>query len=521
MRAATPQADPDLRRSATLTEQGGARRAPASASFVGAEPAGVRPLRPGRHDGQFTGTPANDDFRTRPRPWPPLLLGACVLALDVAILLSAGLGAAWITDAAGMAPIRVTLLVTALTIAAGFATEAYEHPILFSGRRQARRIGAAAAAAVAVTLAAAAAFGALQRLDPAWLCTAAILGGVGLTAGRAASAAVMRMLPRAARRAVIIGIGPQAARLARELGSDRAGLELIGIFDDRGSRAAHPLPGLPLLGGLPQLGTMIRRGEVEVVAIALPWSAEARVAALIEYLSSYPVELRLAPDLMAARLPGDRRPPIPPLLMAPPISGVGALLKAISDYLLATAALAVAALPMLLIALAVKLDSPGPVLFRQRRTGFNDRPFDVFKFRTMYADAADHLALRQVQAGDERVTRVGRILRRTSLDELPQLFNVLRGDMSFVGPRPHAPDTRAGQRRFDEVVKNYASRHRVKPGLTGLAQVRGLRGPTPTERQILLRVESDLEYIAHWSLWLDFLIILRTLLVVVRMRNAM
>jgi lipopolysaccharide/colanic/teichoic acid biosynthesis glycosyltransferase len=119
------------------------------------------------------------------------------------------------------------------------------------------------------------------------------------------------------------------------------------------------------------------------------------------------------------------------------------------------------------------------------------------------------------------VTRVGRILRRTSLDELPQLFNVLRGDMSFVGPRPHAPDTRAGQRRFDEVVKNYASRHRVKPGLTGLAQVRGLRGPTPTERQILLRVESDLEYIAHWSLWLDFLIILRTLLVVVRMRNAM
>ena len=120
-----------------------------------------------------------------------------------------------------------------------------------------------------------------------------------------------------------------------------------------------------------------------------------------------------------------------------------------------------------------------------------------------------------------RVTRVGAILRRTSLDELPQLFNVLRGEMSFVGPRPHAPGTRAGKRRFDEVVANYGARHRVKPGLTGLAQVRGLRGPTPTEEQILLRVESDLEYIARWSLWLDFVIILRTLLVVARMRNAL
>jgi lipopolysaccharide/colanic/teichoic acid biosynthesis glycosyltransferase len=176
---------------------------------------------------------------------------------------------------------------------------------------------------------------------------------------------------------------------------------------------------------------------------------------------------------------------------------------------------------MLLIALAVKIDSPGPVLFRQRRTGFNDRSFYVFKFRTMYADATDHEASRQVLAGDPRVTRVGRFLRRTSLDELPQLLNVLRGEMSFVGPRPHAPGTLAGNRRFDEVVANYAARHRVKPGLTGLAQVRGYRGPTPTERQILLRVESDLEYIGRWSLWLDFLIILRTLLVVVRMRNAL
>jgi lipopolysaccharide/colanic/teichoic acid biosynthesis glycosyltransferase len=195
--------------------------------------------------------------------------------------------------------------------------------------------------------------------------------------------------------------------------------------------------------------------------------------------------------------------------------------KTCLDYLLAGTALAVAAVPMLLIAIAIRLDSPGPVLFRQRRIGFNDRPFQVFKFRTMFADAADHDARRQVLAGDPRVTRIGRLLRRTSLDELPQLFNVLRGEMSVVGPRPHAPGTRAGSRRFDEVVANYAARHRVKPGLTGLAQVRGLRGPTPDEEMLLRRVESDLEYIARWSPWLDLQIILRTPLVVLRARNAL
>jgi exopolysaccharide biosynthesis polyprenyl glycosylphosphotransferase len=257
-----------------------------------------------------------------------------------------------------------------------------------------------------------------------------------------------------------------------------------------------------------------------VVVIALPWSSEGRINALVDQLSVLPVEVRLAPDLMATQLGRGGEPVVPSLLCAPPISGVWALVKGVSDYLLAGSALVVAAVPMLMVALAVKLDSPGPVLFRQRRTGFNDQPFDVFKFRTMYADATDHEAARQVLAGDPRVTPIGAILRRTSLDELPQLFNVLRGEMSFVGPRPHAPGTRAGNRRFDEVVANYAARHRVKPGLTGLAQVRGFRGPTPSEEQILLRVESDLEYIARWSLWLDFVIILRTLLVVVRMRNA-
>ena len=200
--------------------------------------------------------------------------------------------------------------------------------------------------------------------------------------------------------------------------------------------------------------------------------------------------------------------------------GWAGAVKAVEDYVLALGALAVAAVPMALIALAVRLDSPGPVLFRQRRTGFNNKDFFVFKFRTMYHEHADHEVQRQVEEGDPRVTRVGAILRRTSLDELPQIFNVLRGEMSFIGPRPHAPGTRAGGKLFEEVTDRYAARHRVKPGLTGLAQVRGYRGQTETEEKLILRVESDLEYIEKWSLWLDLVILVRTLLAVARMRNA-
>jgi exopolysaccharide biosynthesis polyprenyl glycosylphosphotransferase len=230
------------------------------------------------------------------------------------------------------------------------------------------------------------------------------------------------------------------------------------------------------------------------------------------------VEVRLAPDLLAYAAEGA----MPTLrLLSRPIGGWAGVFKRAEDILLSLGALAVAAVPMLLIALAIRLDSPGPVLFRQRRTGYNNRDFYVLKFRTMYTEATDHDVRVQVVDGDPRVTPVGSILRRTSLDELPQLLNVLRGEMSFVGPRPHAPGTRAAGRRFEEVAERYSARHRVKPGLTGLAQVRGWRGPTETEEKLIRRLESDLEYIENWSISLDLCIIIRTLVAVVRMRNAL
>ena len=521
MRAATPKADPDLFPAAALPESGAARAVDPIHPFPATELAGVTPLRPGRQDtAAFARAAANDATRLRP-PWPPALLGAAVLLIDALALGAAGLSANTLAGQPVLAnEAKVVALVTALTLGGGLLTGAYDHPLLFGFRRQARRIGAAALLAFVAMLAAAWAFGALERLGAPWLGAFALAGAAALAAGRGVAATLAARLPHAARRTVIVGTGPQARRLAASLRRDPAGLEVIGAVDDRAARGPAP-DGLTLLGGMVHLAAMIRRGEVDVVAIALPWAMETRILALLDDLSAYPVEVRLAPDMMAARLPAGDRPPLPPLLCPRPISGAGGVVKACLDHLIAGAALLAAALPMLLIALAIRLDSPGPVLFRQRRIGFNDRPFEVFKFRTMFADVADHDARRQVLAGDPRVTRVGRILRRTSLDELPQLFNVLRGEMSVVGPRPHAPGTRAGTRRFDEVVANYASRHRVKPGLTGLAQVRGLRGPTPAEEMLLKRVEADLEYIARWSPWLDILILLRTPLVVLRARNAL
>ena len=192
-----------------------------------------------------------------------------------------------------------------------------------------------------------------------------------------------------------------------------------------------------------------------------------------------------------------------------PISAVY-VAKVIEDRVLAVLFLAMASPLLLLIAVAIKLDSPGPVLFRQMRLGFNDRLIEVLKFRTMRVESQDATAARLATRDDPRVTRIGRVLRRLSLDELPQLWNVLRGDMSIVGPRPHALHAKAADLLYHEVVQNYAARHRVKPGITGWAQVNGWRGETDTVEKIQRRVEHDLAYIENWSLAFDLRIILLT-----------
>jgi len=205
---------------------------------------------------------------------------------------------------------------------------------------------------------------------------------------------------------------------------------------------------------------------------------------------------------------------------APRFLGLASTVKRLEDMILATLLLALLAAPLLLIGLLIRLESRGPALFRQRRIGLDGTSFVMWKFRTMRCHPQPGGALRQARRGDPRVTRVGAWLRRLSFDELPQLANVLRGEMSLVGPRPHAPGTCAGGKPFEQISPRYAARHRVRPGITGLAQVRGWRGETETEDKLLRRVDSDLEYIETWSLWLDLAILARTAAVVLRMRNA-
>ncbi len=238
------------------------------------------------------------------------------------------------------------------------------------------------------------------------------------------------------------------------------------------------------------------------------------IGAIVHRLRQLPVNVLLVPDMAAFRHAHNRIVDVSgiPMFNASelPLRGWSPLIKRCEDLVLASIALVLFAPLMALVALAIRLDSKGPVLFRQKRYGYNNRLIWVFKFRSMYTERTDANAERQTTRDDDRITRVGRFIRKTSIDELPQLFNVLAGSMSMVGPRPHATATKAAGIPFEEAVSEYSSRHRVKPGITGWAQINGYRGETDTLHKIKKRVEYDLEYIAKWSVWFDLYILFRT-----------
>jgi Undecaprenyl-phosphate glucose phosphotransferase len=330
---------------------------------------------------------------------------------------------------------------------------------------------------------------------------------------------------RFARRAVIVGAGQHGERLARHLHQyGTPYLSVLGLFDDRKDRVPSSVAGYEVLGDTNHLLKFVETHNVEVIIIALPWSAEQRLLHLIKLFAVKPIQLRLAPDLIGFNFldrstTTDARLPMLHLFDRP-ISGWSHAAKTIEDWIITLTILLFLGPLMLLIALAIKLDSPGPVLFRQKRYGFNNQPIEVFKFRSMYHNAVNQDGSRQASKDDPRITRLGRFLRKSSLDELPQVLNVLKGDMSIVGPRPHPLALRSEGRHFEEVVDRYAARHRVKPGITGWAQVNGWRGETDTLEKIQHRVEHDLYYIDHWSVWFDLRIILKTLRVVWDDQNA-
>ena len=313
------------------------------------------------------------------------------------------------------------------------------------------------------------------------------------------------------RRVAIVGTGQVAQRLAGSISSAPwMGLRLLGFYDVASQPASLVQP-MPLLGDLEQLTEDARQGKIDKVYITLALTAQPHLQDLVKGLSDTTASVYLIPDVFMFELLHARSESINGLasisIFDSPMDGAWSLVKRTEDILLSSVILAMIALPLLLIAIAIKLTSPGPVLFRQRRYGLDGRPIMVWKFRSMSVQENGDV-INQATRNDARVTPLGAFLRRTSLDELPQFFNVLRGDMSIVGPRPHAV---AHNEQYRKQVSGYMLRHKVKPGITGWAQINGWRGETDTLDKMQKRVEYDLEYIEHWSLWLDLKIILLTL----------
>ncbi len=310
---------------------------------------------------------------------------------------------------------------------------------------------------------------------------------------------------------VLIGATEAAARLAQRAAKS-GDARIVAVVDDRLSRSPTRIGGTPVSGDLEALLTWEGLPNVDRIVITVTQKAEARVRTMIERMRIAPnrVDLLLDYSVQGVRGAGVERlgGAAVACVSGRPFNPLRAALKRAQDIVIGSALTALFALPMLLIAAAVKLDSKGPVLYRQRRHGFNNRPITVLKFRSMRHEP--HAPLAQVQASDPRVTRVGAFLRSTSLDELPQLLNVLRGEMSLVGPRPHAIGMKTADRELTHIVAEYAHRHRVKPGLTGWAQVNGSRGPVHAAADLRRRVRYDLEYVARASLWLDLIILMRT-----------
>ncbi len=332
---------------------------------------------------------------------------------------------------------------------------------------------------------------------------------------------------RLVRRVIIVGGGAAAEALIEALNSEAdSDLRICGLFDDRGdSRSQDVVGGIPKLGNVDDLVEFTRLTRIDLILVSLPLTAESRVLQMVKKLWVLPVDVRLAAHMNKLRF----RPRaysyignVPVLdIFDKPIADWNMVLKSAFDRIVGFFIL-LAALPiMFLTAIAVKLDSPGPIFFRQRRYGFNNELIEIWKFRSLYHEKSDATASTLVGVGDSRVTRVGRFIRKSSLDELPQLLNVvIFGNLSLVGPRPHALNAKAETRLYEEAVDGYFARHRVKPGITGWAQVNGWRGNTDTQEKIRQRIEHDLYYIENWSLLFDIVIVLRTPFALIKAENA-
>lgn len=468
---------------------------------------------------------------SRPRLRPQVFV-ALLIAADLVILLVAGALAHLLTgDQPGLRPAQIgEIWIGALTAAlvirltGGYAL----------WRMQMLRPGLGRMVA-GLTVA----FAVAGAVDALWLGTAgASVPRIALWAGMAALGGTgarlllwqrLRALTRLGlieHRLVVVGGGASVEPALRMIDRSRGeGYRICGVFDDRqDSRSPAVVAGHHKTGNLSDLIAFVRIAQIDSVIVAMPDLTPGRQMELLATLSALPVEVRTLASAAPVLPAHARYSRIGALrlveLCRPPLSPWQAAQKRAFDLVVGSLALVALAPVMLGVAIAVRLDSPGPILFRQRRHGFNNRPVEVFKFRSMRVEACDPTAVRAVKQEDDRVTRVGRFIRRTSMDELPQLFNVLAGTLSLVGPRPHATAARTGDILYDEVAGAYSARHKVKPGITGWAQVNGWRGELNSAEKIRARIEHDLYYIENWSLWFDIKILAMTPRALIAGKNA-
>ncbi|SJM89506.1 Undecaprenyl-phosphate glucose phosphotransferase [Crenothrix polyspora] len=327
------------------------------------------------------------------------------------------------------------------------------------------------------------------------------------------------------RQIVIFGVNGFTGEFMDAVQNDRSPwVKVTGLFDDRLGRTPATVNGSPVVGNIDELVRYVRDNRCYEVFVLLPLDARARIDEISMKLKLLPVPVRLIPSVSMHGYTNHKIEyfnGIPTLeILNKPLSDWDYLIKLAEDRLLGLFFCLLLAPVYLLISIMIKMDSPGPVFFKQKRYGYNNRLIEVYKFRSMYVNQADIDAKKLVTRDDPRVTKLGAFLRRSSLDEIPQFFNVLKGEMSIVGPRPHALSASAEGKLYEVAVAGYAERHKVKPGVTGWAQVNGWRGETDTEEKILKRVEYDIDYIKNWSLFLDLFIIFRTVFVVLDQKNA-
>jgi putative colanic acid biosynthesis UDP-glucose lipid carrier transferase len=352
-------------------------------------------------------------------------------------------------------------------------------------------------------------------LAPVMLCTLRISVRIGLR--------ILRSQGHNSRRVAILGCTSDAERLAEALDQlPWLGLNLLGIFDDRSETRRHPAkhPHCKVLGSSDDLIRQCRQGAIDVVYVALPLRAELRTAGILSALSDTTVTVHMVVDFLyysLLRAQWSQIGGIPVVsLHNSPFEGVGAWVKRLEDLIIGGMIVLLTLIPMACIAIAIKVSSPGPIFFRQWRYGLCGKKIRILKFRTMNV-CEDGPSVRQASKNDSRITRIGRFLRRTSLDEFPQFFQVLTGEISLVGPRPHAV---AHNEQYRSLIHGYMLRHIVKPGITGWAQVNGWRGETVELEKMKQRVRHDLEYICNWNLLLDLKIIFLTVFGTKKSRNA-